>query len=139
MTRLSKLWVVLAALFAIVNLVYIPIHAAEGEPLYAAVHLLLALVGAYGVWRLVRRRDGHPAVGHESLEDRDTPHELTNRLTHLEQSVDAVAIEVERIGEGQRFMNRVFAERGTPRAAGEAGAEPVEAQTREPARPDRRD
>jgi hypothetical protein len=39
-------------------------------------------------------------------------------LTHLEQSVDAVAIEVERIGEGQRFMTRFFTENGTPRAPG---------------------
>lgn len=46
------------------------------------------------------------------------PRELTDRLTHLEQSVDAVAIEVERIGEGQRFMTRFFTENGTPRAPG---------------------
>jgi hypothetical protein len=34
------------------------------------------------------------------------------RLGHLEQAVDAIAIEVERISEGQRFMAKLQAERG---------------------------
>jgi hypothetical protein len=33
------------------------------------------------------------------------------RLDRLEQAVDAIAIEIERISEGQRFVTRVFAER----------------------------
>jgi hypothetical protein len=33
------------------------------------------------------------------------------RFTRLEQAVEAVAIEVERISEGQRFVTRVLAER----------------------------
>jgi hypothetical protein len=39
------------------------------------------------------------------------PHELMDRLTRLDQAVDAIAVEVERIGEGQRFVTRVLAER----------------------------
>ena len=35
-----------------------------------------------------------------------------DRLEHLQQSVDAIAIEVERIAEGQRFTTRLLAERG---------------------------
>lgn len=38
------------------------------------------------------------------------PREIWDRFTNLEQSVDAVAVEVERIGEGQRFITRVFSE-----------------------------
>lgn len=53
------------------------------------------------------------------------PADLGDRLTGLEQSLDSVAIEVERIGEGQRFMTRVFAEGGDPRALG-AAADAVE-------------
>lgn len=34
-----------------------------------------------------------------------------NRLQHLEQAVDAIAIEVERISEGQRFTTKLLAER----------------------------
>jgi hypothetical protein len=33
------------------------------------------------------------------------------RLDRLEQAVDAIAIEIERISEGQRFVTRVLAER----------------------------
>jgi hypothetical protein len=36
------------------------------------------------------------------------PKELYERFARLEQSVDSIAFEVERIGEGQRFMTRVF-------------------------------
>lgn len=39
------------------------------------------------------------------------PHELMDRLTRLDQAVDSIAVEVERIGEGQRFVTRLFAER----------------------------
>lgn len=39
------------------------------------------------------------------------PRDLMERLTRLDQSVDSIAVEVERIGEGQRFVTRVLAER----------------------------
>ena len=39
------------------------------------------------------------------------PGELTDRLGSLERSVDSVAVEVERIGEGQRFVTQLLAER----------------------------
>jgi len=45
------------------------------------------------------------------------PPELTDRLTTLEHSVDAVALEVERIGEGQRFVTQLMAERTSPLSA----------------------
>jgi hypothetical protein len=40
------------------------------------------------------------------------PAELSERLNRLEESVDSVAIEVERIGEGQRFVTNLFIEGG---------------------------
>jgi hypothetical protein len=39
------------------------------------------------------------------------PQELMDRLTRLDHAVDSIAVEVERIGEGQRFVTRVLAER----------------------------
>jgi hypothetical protein len=36
---------------------------------------------------------------------------MRQRLEQLQQSMDSVAIEVERISEGQRFTNRLLAER----------------------------
>ncbi len=38
------------------------------------------------------------------------PQELSDRLRSVEQSVEATALEVERIGEGQRFMTKLFTE-----------------------------
>lgn len=42
------------------------------------------------------------------------PANLMERFAQLEQSVESIAIEVERIGEGQRFMTRVFARHAAP-------------------------
>lgn len=39
-----------------------------------------------------------------------TPPDTTRRLERLEQAIDAVAIEVERISEGQRFVTRLLSE-----------------------------
>jgi hypothetical protein len=37
------------------------------------------------------------------------------QLEQLQQSVDAIAVEVERIAEAQRFSTKLLAERGAPR------------------------
>ncbi|HEX6599915.1 MAG TPA: hypothetical protein VF034_11380, partial [Gemmatimonadaceae bacterium] len=59
------------------------------------------------------------------------PHELMDRLTRLDQAVDSIAVEVERIGEGQRFVTRVLAERSMdPIAIPQRASEP--AKGREP-------
>jgi len=51
------------------------------------------------------------------------PKEVTERLARLEQSADSTALEVERIGEGQRFLTRLFTEGEMARAiAAPAGA-----------------
>jgi hypothetical protein len=40
------------------------------------------------------------------------PADVTQRLERIERAVESVAIEVERISEGQRFVTRVLADRG---------------------------
>jgi hypothetical protein len=60
------------------------------------------------------------------------PKELTAQLSRMEQSMEAMSIEVERIGEGQRFMAKVMSENGMPKALGEGAAEPVRVKAREP-------
>jgi hypothetical protein len=42
---------------------------------------------------------------------------LHDRLQRIEHAVEAMAVEVERISEGQRFVTRLLAEREAPRAA----------------------
>jgi hypothetical protein len=62
------------------------------------------------------------------------PAVVGEQLNRLEQAVESIAIEVERLGEGQRFMARVLTERESPQALGQGAAEPVPVRAREAAR-----
>jgi hypothetical protein len=64
----------------------------------------------------------------------EMPPELTDRLNRLEQAVDAVAVELERVGEGQRYVTRVFTEQQGQRALGAGAAEPLDVHQREAVR-----
>ena len=48
------------------------------------------------------------------------PPELAARLAHMEQAIDAIAVEVERISEGQRFTTKLLAERAQADRVGSA-------------------
>ena len=50
------------------------------------------------------------------------PHEVTSRLERMEQAIEAVAIEIERISEGQRFTTKLLSE---GRNAGAAAIPPA--------------
>ena len=68
------------------------------------------------------------------------PKELAERFTRLEQAVDAIAVEVERVGEGQRFLTRTMTEQNARAlGAGQQPMEPLAVRDRETvhARPDR--
>jgi hypothetical protein len=54
------------------------------------------------------------------------PPELTQKMTEIERGMDAIAVEVERIGEGQRFVTQLLAEGG--RRTDAARALPKEGQ-----------
>lgn len=43
--------------------------------------------------------------------------ETDHRLERIEQAIDAMAVEVERIAEGQRFVTKLLADRGQERVA----------------------
>lgn len=115
MTRRRMVWLVVAVVFTAVNFVAGVVAAAEGEPLHAALHAGLLLLGAYSVWRLSPARYGSRIGHHDEVSIAADSREFTDRLTRLEQSIDSVAIEVERVGEGQRFMTGLFADGGIPR------------------------
>jgi hypothetical protein len=59
------------------------------------------------------------------------PKDLMDRLGRIEQAVDAIAVETERLGEGQRFVTSILADPGSARALGAGAAEPVEVAQRE--------
>jgi hypothetical protein len=54
------------------------------------------------------------------------PRDLADRLSRMEQAVEATAVEVERIGEGQRFLTRLFTEGEGARVIGAGAAQPLE-------------
>ena len=81
----------------------------------------LAMAMARNMWRRGSRHEP-PPVSQESVQ----------RMERLEQAVDAIAIEVERVSEGQRFMTRLLTE-GAAQVlpVGQKGAEPVRLPDRE--------
>jgi hypothetical protein len=54
------------------------------------------------------------------------PREFADRLSRMEQAVEATAVEVERIGEGQRFLTRLFTEGEGARMIGTGAAQPLD-------------
>jgi hypothetical protein len=103
MIRTPMFWRVTAAVYTIINVGGLVYAAAMGEGAHAAGHvgLLVLGLGAYLIWRpalSTRREDEPQALGQE-------------RLDYLQQSVDAIALEVERIGEAQRFSDKLRAGR----------------------------
>ena len=100
MTRRTKL--VGATIFNLINIGGAIFAVAMGEPLHAIVHVVLLAAGAYYLWRLA-----------PSVEQQELPgaREAAASLDHLQQSVDAIALEVERISEAQRFEAKLLNER----------------------------
>lgn len=102
MIQRSKVWRVAAAVYVFINVAGVVWGAAMGDAVHMAAHVGLLLAG-YVVWRLPWGRQ--PAVpGELPLDER--------RIEYLQQSVDAIALEVERIGEKQRFSDKLRVERG---------------------------
>jgi predicted membrane metal-binding protein len=107
MSQPSKAWRVAAALFVFINVAGAGYAFAMGERNHGLTHLALLVVGFIG-WQFApwKRRQ---AAAPEQLPDA--------RLDYLQQSVDAVALEVERLGEAQRFAEKLRSEQGqTPPA-----------------------
>lgn len=73
-------------------------------PIAGMAMIVMLALGVPFVRALVRRWERQPL--HPTV-----PPEITARLERIEQAVDAVAIEVERISEGQRFTTRLLSER----------------------------
>jgi hypothetical protein len=101
MSRRRAIWKAAAVVFTVVNLIGLGMAMAAQEQMHSGIHVALSLLGAYAMWR---------------LSDRSSRIEPTNdvlsdpRLEALQQSVDAIALEVERIGEAQRFHAKLQAE-----------------------------
>ena len=101
MTRRSRLWRWAAGAFVLINVGGAGFAIAMGEPMHAATHAVLLIVGYLGWLLMPARLRQDPARAQLGDE----------RIEYLQQSVDAVALEVERIGEAKRFDEKLRAVR----------------------------
>lgn len=68
----------------------------------AATVIFFPLARAYA--RRMERGDSAPQL----------PSDVAQRLERMEQAIDSIAVEVERISEGQRFTTKLLSDRVTP-------------------------
>ena len=86
----------------------------------SAASIIWAVAFAWTRW-LVR-----PQQESESVASQDQQYRLEQRLASIEHAVQAIAVEIERLGEGQRLTARLLADRlpqdtSTPRLVSEHG------------------
>jgi hypothetical protein len=79
--------------------------------IFLGLMALLGVIAKISLTMLHRRRPELPRSS-VSLDD------LARQIAALQQSVDASAIEIERLGESQRFTTKLLAERGVSDAGG---------------------
>lgn len=109
-----------AGIPAIPTIPNLPTRGIDGDDVTAIfiVFMLAVLMPiSLGITRRLWRRT--PKASEARAEDVVAP-----RLERLEQAVDAVAIEIERISESQRFVTRLLAERPRPAATATPAAAP---------------
>lgn len=119
MRRRTKVWLTVAVVFGVVNAAGAVMAAIAKEPVHAMTHVALAIIGAYVAGALVvaaRRPVDVPRVAGAELE--------SEQLAHLELSLEGLAVGVERMGQGQRFVSRLFATRHShPEPRNDVGSE----------------
>ena len=74
-------------------------------PIAAFICIAAALIGVPIARAYARRIEGRPS------NDGRLANDVTARLERMEQAIDSIAVEVERIAEGQRFTTKLLAER----------------------------
>ena len=85
----------------------------------ALVTILVAAIAAK-VGQIVERNKWHQRLAEMSGLSRtqqSAPNAGDERLERLENAVDSIAVELERIGEGQRFVTKLMADRQTLRTS----------------------
>jgi hypothetical protein len=97
----SWLWRAAAAVFVFINLGGMIWAISMGEPSHGLVHVAL-LFGGYLGWKYLSGSRKPDAIASGQSDP---------RMEYLQQSVDAIALEVERIGEAQRYQEKIQAEK----------------------------
>lgn len=113
MSRRGRTWRAVGVVFALVNAVGAVWAFVGREWMHGGVHVALAGLTAYLLLR-VKSDPTTPASAEELSSWTETPPVGADRMEQLQQSVDAIAIEVEPIGEAQRFDAKLRANRNEP-------------------------
>ena len=117
-----RAWIPVAWLLSLVNLVGVWFAARPAEAAHATVHALLAVLFGLGAQRL--GLEGKYTAGAAGrMQDHKTQLPESD-LYRAEQALDAIAVEVERIGEGQRYLTKLMAERDARSAEGTGAIRP---------------
>lgn len=108
----SRIWNAVVGIFVVINVGGFVFALARGEVMHAVTHIaiLLAGMGGYALWK-DRRGPSEISAGDSAAAAR--------RLDHLQDSLDVIAVEVERIGESQRYARKIIQERIDKSAKGE--------------------
>jgi len=103
--RQRLFWRVGTAIYVIVNVGGLIFAAVMGEPMHAVSHIVALVAGAaaYNFWGPRGRAPEQEVAGLQ---------QASRSIDNLQQSVDAIALEVERISEAQRFEARLLEQRG---------------------------
>ena len=75
---------------------------------------VLAIVATVALMTVGRFKRGSSAARSTPSTNDDSFARLDERIARLEQAVDVIAVEMERVGESQRFLTRILAERQPP-------------------------
>ena len=107
MIKRSTFWRLAVGAYVFINVAGLAYAWAMREEMHAMLHLFLLLIGVAGFigWRLARR--GAPQQDHLPRAEL-----AEQRIEYLQQSIDAMALELERVGEAQRFSDKLRVERG---------------------------
>ena len=101
----SGWWRITWAVFSLANAAGAGWALARSEMPHASTHVGLMLLGAFLFWTTERR---------SALAETKSLPGGEEQLARLQQSIDAVALEVERIGESQRYGAKQRVEREEP-------------------------
>lgn len=118
-----RAWIPVAWLLSLGNVVSVWFAALPGEPAHATAHALLAVLFGLGAQHLgTRKKYGTGEV--EALRQADT-RLASPDLHEVTQALESIAVEVERIGEGQRYLTKLLAERDARSAEGAGAVRPT--------------
>jgi hypothetical protein len=88
------------------------------EPIIIVFTLFVLSPIAISIARVFWKRGSLPKHAPQSPEN-------AQRLERMEQAIDSIAIEIERVSEGQRFVTRLMADRQNALGAGQQPAQPI--------------